>query len=102
LHTTFNLPYVYDYITKLCRQQAEDKSKPDTQNISGLNLAVVKLTAVQVAKLPLLYEIYDRHDRLCKACTDRGLVYSAKGRIVSNMLSVYVLYAHLTKDQAYP
>jgi hypothetical protein len=23
LHTAFNLPYVYDYITKLCRQQAE-------------------------------------------------------------------------------
>jgi hypothetical protein len=23
LHKTFNLPYVYDYITKLCRQQAE-------------------------------------------------------------------------------
>jgi hypothetical protein len=23
LRTAFNLPYVYDYITKLCRQQAE-------------------------------------------------------------------------------
>jgi hypothetical protein len=23
LHTGFNLPYVYDYVTKLCRQQAE-------------------------------------------------------------------------------
>jgi hypothetical protein len=23
LHTAFNLPYVYNYITKLCRQQAE-------------------------------------------------------------------------------
>jgi hypothetical protein len=23
LHTTFTLPYVYDYITKLCRQEAE-------------------------------------------------------------------------------
>jgi hypothetical protein len=23
LHTAFNLPYLYDYITKLCRQQAE-------------------------------------------------------------------------------
>jgi hypothetical protein len=23
LHMAFNLPYVYDYITKLCRQQAE-------------------------------------------------------------------------------
>jgi hypothetical protein len=23
MHTAFNLPYVYDYITKLCRKQAE-------------------------------------------------------------------------------
>jgi hypothetical protein len=23
LYTTFDLPYVYDYITKLCRQQSE-------------------------------------------------------------------------------
>jgi hypothetical protein len=23
LHTAFNLPYAYDYTTKLCRQQAE-------------------------------------------------------------------------------
>jgi hypothetical protein len=23
LHMAFNLPYVYDYITKFCRQQAE-------------------------------------------------------------------------------
>jgi hypothetical protein len=23
LHTTFNFPYIYDYITKVCRQQAE-------------------------------------------------------------------------------
>jgi hypothetical protein len=64
LHTAFNLPYVYDYITKLCRRQAEviqnhdmnmfaeqDKVKPDTQNIWGLNLAVAELTAV--TKLPL-------------------------------------------------
>jgi hypothetical protein len=47
----------------LCRQQAKvmrmnmfavyDKEKPDTENIWGLNLAVIKLTAVQVTKLPL-------------------------------------------------
>jgi hypothetical protein len=36
---------------------------------------------------------------LCKAWTDRGLVYSAKGRIFNNML--YVLYMHLTEGQAY-
>jgi hypothetical protein len=24
LHKAFNIPYIYDYVTKLCRQQAED------------------------------------------------------------------------------
>jgi hypothetical protein len=43
LQTAFNLPYLYDYITTLCRQQAKvmrmnmfavyDKEKPDTENI---------------------------------------------------------------------
>jgi hypothetical protein len=32
---------------------------------------------------------------LCKACTDTGFVYSAKGRISNNML--YMRYVHLTK-----
>jgi hypothetical protein len=66
LHAAFNLRYVYDCITKLCRQQAEVKqnyenehvhstgqAKPDTENIRGLNLAVVKLITIQVTKLPL-------------------------------------------------
>jgi hypothetical protein len=35
-----------------------------------------------------------RHDLLCKACTDRGLVCSAKGRIFNNML-----YAKYTLDK---
>jgi hypothetical protein len=30
-----------------------DKAKPDIENIRDLNLAVVKLMTVQVAKLPL-------------------------------------------------
>jgi hypothetical protein len=32
---------------------AQDKTKPDIENTRDLNLAVVKLTAVQVTKLPL-------------------------------------------------
>jgi hypothetical protein len=61
----FNILYVYDYITKLCRQQAEvilimimkmfatlDRAKPDTGNTRGLNLAAVKHTTVQVSRLP--------------------------------------------------
>jgi hypothetical protein len=31
----------------------QDKVKPDIENIRGINLAVVKLTTVQVRKLPL-------------------------------------------------
>jgi hypothetical protein len=59
LHTALNLPYMYCYITKLCRQQADvirnhendyvrgiGQGEPDIENIKGLNLAAVKLTAV--------------------------------------------------------
>jgi hypothetical protein len=65
LHTDFNLSYVYDYITKLCRQQAEviqydenehvpnEKSKPDIENVRGLNLAAGKRMTAQLTKLPL-------------------------------------------------
>jgi hypothetical protein len=66
VHTAFNLPYAYDYITKLCSNKqkphkimrmntfaAQGKAKPDIENIGGLNLAAVKLTTVQVTKLLL-------------------------------------------------
>jgi hypothetical protein len=59
------IPYVYDYITKLCRQQAEvikitimrmfatlDKAKPDIESIRGLNLAAVTCTTVHVSRVP--------------------------------------------------
>jgi hypothetical protein len=39
------------------------------------------------------------YDLLCKACTCRGLVYSANGRIFSNMLCGQ--YVHLTNGKAY-
>jgi hypothetical protein len=58
----FQIPYVYDYITKSCRQQAEviqnhenenvryiGQARPHTENIRGLNLAVM-CTTVQVSK----------------------------------------------------
>jgi hypothetical protein len=47
VHTALNLPFVYDYVIKLCRQEEEV-----IENIRGLNLAVDKLTTVQVNKLP--------------------------------------------------
>jgi hypothetical protein len=33
--------------------EVRDKTKPDIENIRGLNLAMVKLKTVQVTKLPL-------------------------------------------------
>jgi hypothetical protein len=66
LHTTFSLPYVYDYITKLCKQQREVRQNHENEhvssigqgearhrNIRGVNLTVVKLKTVQETKLPL-------------------------------------------------
>jgi hypothetical protein len=64
LHEAFNLPYAYSY--KFCRQQAEViqnhenghipiiwQGEADVENIRGLNLVVLKLTTVQLTKLPL-------------------------------------------------
>jgi hypothetical protein len=36
---------------------AEDKAKADIENIRGLNLEAVKLTTVQMIKLPLQHNI---------------------------------------------
>jgi hypothetical protein len=59
------VPYIYEYITKLCRQQAEVIQIVKVQmfahrtrrsldrKVGGFNLAAVKLTAVQKSKLPL-------------------------------------------------
>jgi hypothetical protein len=67
MHTAFNLPSVYDYITKLCSQQAEiiqnhenghvrsigqGEARHRKYCIIGLNLVMVKFTVVQVTKLP--------------------------------------------------
>jgi hypothetical protein len=48
---------------------AQDKSKPDTENVRGLNLAVVKLTTVQVTKLPLLHKVR----KICMICFPKPL-----------------------------
>jgi hypothetical protein len=36
LHTTFNLPYIYDYITKLCRQQAEVIQNHENEHVLAI------------------------------------------------------------------
>jgi hypothetical protein len=68
LRKAFKLPYRQDYITKLCRQQAEviqNHEQANVRNIGqgetrhrryvyrGLNLAVVKHMTVQVTRLLL-------------------------------------------------
>jgi hypothetical protein len=61
LHLAFKIPYVCDYVTKLCRRQAEvilnhenpnymqlDKDKAGLGSTKGFNLAAVRPTTVQV------------------------------------------------------
>jgi hypothetical protein len=36
LHTAFSLPYVYDYTTKLCRQQAEAIQNHENEHVFGI------------------------------------------------------------------
>jgi hypothetical protein len=64
VHMAFQVPYIHDYITKLCRQQAEviqnhenanvrDIGKGEDRHRKYLNLAAVKRTTVQVPRQPL-------------------------------------------------
>jgi hypothetical protein len=65
LHTALNLLYVYDIINyagnkqksykimRINRFAIQDKAKPDREYIRGLHLAVVKVTPIQMTKLPL-------------------------------------------------
>ena len=48
---------------------------------------VLKILPFALCTSPCQYRLFKyRHDLLCKARTDRGLVYSAKERMFSNML----------------
>jgi hypothetical protein len=66
LYTAFNLPYIYDYITKLGTQKAEAIQNHENEHVcrvkqgearhrryEKLTLVAVKLATVQVTKLPL-------------------------------------------------
>jgi hypothetical protein len=62
LHMTFKVPYIYDYIMKLFQQQrsykiikmqmfvTSEQVTPNTENIWGLSLAVVKRMTIQVSR----------------------------------------------------
>jgi hypothetical protein len=51
-HATFQIPYVYNYITKLCGQQAEVIQNHDNEMFATLDKAEVTCTTVQVSRLP--------------------------------------------------
>jgi hypothetical protein len=63
LHTTFNLPYVYDYITKVCRQVMQNheyehmrsirKGEARYRKYKRMNLGGDQAYDLQVTKLPL-------------------------------------------------
>jgi hypothetical protein len=42
LHTSFNLPYVYDYITKLYRQQAEVIQNHENGHVPGIGQGEIR------------------------------------------------------------
>jgi hypothetical protein len=66
LHMAFPVPYIYNYVTKLCRQQAEVIQNHENENVHDIangearhrkymrpKLAAVKRTTVQVNRQPL-------------------------------------------------
>jgi hypothetical protein len=70
LHVAFKIPYVYEFITKLCRQQVEviqNHQNPNVRNIGQgeaqhrkykrLKLGGGQATTVQVTKLPLQHKV---------------------------------------------
>jgi hypothetical protein len=80
LHADFNLPYEYDHITKLCRQQAEV-----IQNHKKDNFCRIGQGEARHKNKSLKPGGGHTYDDLCEAWIDRGLVYSEYGRIFSNM-----------------
>jgi hypothetical protein len=78
----------------------EDKAKPGIEYIRGLNLAVVKLTTVQVTRQPLQHKIC-KMGMICpaKPVLTEDLCVVQKQIVLFNML--YVRKVHLTKGQAY-
>jgi hypothetical protein len=82
-HVAFNIPYEYDYTTKLCRQQSEVIQNHANENDSNigqgkarlrkykrLKVTAVMHTTVQMTRLPF-YRILLEQGIIC--CTEPGL-----------------------------
>jgi hypothetical protein len=81
LHMALKVPPIYDYVAKLCKQQAEvihimitqifatsQNVKLERENINCSSLAAVKRMTVQVTGEPLYKELHELgHDLLCEA-----------------------------------
>jgi hypothetical protein len=51
LHTAFKLPYVYDYITKLCMKQAEVIQNHENEHVRGIGQGETKHNRYKRLKL---------------------------------------------------
>jgi hypoxanthine phosphoribosyltransferase len=59
MHTALNLPYVYDYITKLCRKQAEVIRNHENEHVRGIGQGGVRPRQYKRLKLDS-GQAYDR------------------------------------------
>jgi hypothetical protein len=51
LHTAFNLPYACNYITKLCRQQAEVVQNHENEHVRGIRQGEARYRKYKKLKL---------------------------------------------------
>jgi hypothetical protein len=51
MHEAFQIPYVYDYITKLCRQQAEVIQKHENENVRYIGQGEARHRKYKMLKL---------------------------------------------------
>jgi len=71
LHVAFNIPYIYDFITRLCRQEADvirnhenpyirntGTVKVHTESIRDVHLAAARPTPLQASKHYLSYKAW--------------------------------------------
>jgi hypothetical protein len=65
MHVAFQIPYVYDYITKSCRQQAEVIQNHENENENVRNIGQGEATHRKYKRLKLGGgHVYDCRDRL--------------------------------------
>jgi hypothetical protein len=70
LHTAFSLPYVYVYITKLCRQQAEVIQNRENEHVHSIGQGEVRHGKYKRLKLGG-GEAYDRSRDKAARCSIR-------------------------------